>query len=344
MLNIDTRSSFVALLGRPNVGKSSLLNALVGEKLAIVTPKPQTTRTRITGICTLRNTQLIFTDTPGVHKPKTKLGDKMLGTVRQSVKDMDIAVLVIEPLERLNTAEQQLIADLRGKSAVAVINKIDTVQDKANILPVINMLKIEPLERLNTAEQQLIADLRGKSAVAVINKIDTVQDKANILPVINMLNNCGVFSEIIPLSAKTDEGVDRLTDTLIAMSPQGPYFFPEDTLTEQPEKVICAELVREKLLICLDDEIPHGIAVIVERMKESDSKPIMDIDVTIYCERDSHKGIVIGKGGAMLKKVATMAREDMESFLQIKINLSCRVKVSHSWRNEEKLVRRLVAD
>ena len=297
MLNIDTRSSFVALLGRPNVGKSSLLNALVGEKLAIVTPKPQTTRTRITGICTLRNTQLIFTDTPGVHKPKTKLGDKMLGTVRQSVKDMDIAVLVIEPLERLNTAEQQLIADLRGKSAVAVINKIDTVQDKANILPVINML-----------------------------------------------NSCGVFSEIIPLSAKTGEGVDRLTDTLIAMSPQGPYFFPEDTLTEQPEKVICAELVREKLLICLDDEIPHGIAVIVERMKERDSKPIMDIDVTIYCERDSHKGIVIGKGGAMLKKVATMAREDMESFLQIKINLSCRVKVSHSWRNEEKLVRRLVAD
>lgn len=293
----STKSAFVALLGKPNVGKSSLLNALVGEKLAIVTPKPQTTRTRVTGVCTNNGTQLIFTDTPGVHRPKTKLGDKMLDTVRKTVVDMDIAVMVIEPTQSLNSSEQQLVKNLTNRRALAVINKLDTLKDRSELLPIMNMLK-----------------------------------------------ECSVFSEIVPLSAKTGEGVDNLMKLLVEMAPLGPYFFPEDTLTEQPEKVICAELVREKLLLCLSDEIPHGTAVVVERMNERTDKPIVDIDVTIYCERDSHKGIIIGRNGTMLKRIATMARLEMENFLQTKINLGCRVKVSHSWRNEERLVRKLVVD
>ncbi len=290
----NQKSAFIALVGKPNVGKSSLLNRLVGEKLAIVTDKPQTTRTRITGVLTVEETQLVFLDTPGMHKPKNALSKKMIESINETVSDVDLAVLVVEPTGNLTRAEEGLIEDFKNR-------------------------------RLN--------------AIAVLNKIDLIQDKTQILEKMQLLNDKFHFDAIVPVSALTGEGIDELMKVFMDSAVQSPHYFPDDTLTEQPEKVICAELIREKILINMRDEIPHGVAVVIESMKERQDKPLMDMEAMIYCERKSHKGMIIGKGGAMLKNIATQARQEMEQFLDIKINLQCRVKVKEDWRNEENLIR-----
>ena len=288
------KSAFIAIVGKPNVGKSSLLNKLLGEKIAIVSAKPQTTRTRITGVLTKEDTQLIFIDTPGMHKPRTVLSEYMVRQVTGSIADVDLAVLIVEPGLGFNAAEKELIACL---------------------------------------EQQKIP------AIAVINKIDTVRSKDMLIPRMDELSKAYAFEEIVPVCALTGSGLDLLTDLFIAHADEGPHFFPDDALTDQPERVICAELIREKVLICMHDEIPHGIAVTIENMTERPDSPITDISAVIYCEKNSHKGMVIGKGGLMLKRIASMARVDIEAFLGQKVNLQFWVKVKEDWRNEERFIK-----
>lgn len=290
----QTKSAFIAIVGRPNVGKSSLLNAIIGQKIAIVSQKPQTTRTRITGILTRGPLQLVFIDTPGLHKPKTALGNYMVKAAQESVADVDAAVFVTEATGELTEVEKELIASFKSKR-----------------LP----------------------------AIAVINKTDLLKDKGAVLEKMALLSQQFPFDQIIPLSALTGEGVDILTRNLEDYAVEGPHFFEEDALTDQPEKVIAGEIIREKLLINMQEEIPHGTAVVVETMKERTDKEILDIDAYIFCERENHKGMIIGKGGQMLKKVATQAREDMERFFDIKINLRCWVKVKEDWRNREQIIR-----
>lgn len=292
------KSAFVALVGRPNVGKSSLLNSMLGEKVAIVSPKPQTTRTRITGVLTREETQLVFIDTPGLHLPKTALARYMVKQVNDSVADVDLAVLVVEPGEGLSKADQSLI---------------------------------ESFQKLELP------------ALAVINKIDTLKDKRLMMAKIQQLNDAYPFEHIVPVSARTGEGVERLLGLLLSYGMEGGHFFDPETVTDQPERVLCAEIIREKVLRLMQDEIPHGIAVTIEEMKERpDADPgreLVDIQATIYCERDSHKGMIIGKGGQMLKRIGTNAREDIEAFLGVKVNLQCWVKVKNDWRNEERFLR-----
>ena len=288
-----------AIVGRPNVGKSSLLNALLGEKVAIVSPRPQTTRTRITGVLTEGATQLVFIDTPGLHRARNSLGEYMVRQVGSSVSDVDLAVLVTdasEPWEKLTRAEMDLIEQFK---------KLD--------LP----------------------------AVAVLNKIDLLKDKEQLIPMMAVLNEAYDFQQIVPLSAKTGDGVALLRKLLHEAAIEGPHYFDDDMLTDQPERVIAAEMLREKALCFLSEEIPHGIAVTIETMKEREGAngPVIDIDAVIYCERKSHKGIIIGKGGAMLIKIATAAREELEAFLNCKVNLQCWVKVKEDWRNEERMLR-----
>ncbi len=295
-----SRSAFVALVGKPNVGKSSLLNRLVGEKVAIVTQKPQTTRTRITGVLTKGETQLVFIDTPGLLKAKDALGRYMVKQVNDSVADVDLAVLVTEPGPELSKADGELI---------------------------------ENFKRL------------GLPAIAVVNKIDTLEEKEKLLPKMAALGSAYDFRHIIPISALTGEGVDTLLDLLLDSAQEGVHFFPDDALTDQPERVLCAEMIREQILLHMREEIPHGVAVVVEEMKDrplercKDNIPMVDISAMIYCERDGHKGMLIGKGGQMLKAIATAARQSMEDFLGVKVNLQCRVKTKEAWKNNEQQLR-----
>ena len=281
-----TKSAMITICGRPNAGKSTLTNALVGEKVAIVSPKPQTTRSRITAIVNHGDTQFVLLDTPGFHKPKTRLGDYMVNVVRESVSDVDCVLLMVEPVASLGPQEEALI------------------------------------ERIKQA---------GAPAILLINKIDTV-DKARLLEVMAAYSAACDFDAILPISAKTGDGLDELLNELEKYSVDGPHLFPDDMITDQPERQICAELVREKLLKCLDKEIPHGTAVEVTKFSERDNG-IIDLEVTIFCEKDSHKGIIIGKKGAMLKKIGELARLDIEAFMGTKVNLQTWVKVKENWRD-----------
>lgn len=289
-MNYNTKSAFVAIVGRPNVGKSSILNALLGQKVAIVSPRPQTTRTRIMGVLTESETQLVFTDTPGMHKPKTRLGEFMVREINESVGGVDFCVFTVEEKGELNPAETALIEQLRSQHIPAVL---------------------------------------------AINKIDRLHDKAQLAERIAYLNELYDFEAIVPVSASTGEGLDELKSELCALAEPGPHFFPDDTLTDQPERVIAAEIIREAMLRLLTDEVPHGIAVDIEKMREREKGDIMDIEATVYCEKDSHKGIIIGKKGAMLKRIGTNARIELERVFDIKINLNLWVKVREDWRNSE---------
>lgn len=292
--NEKTKSAFVAIVGKPNVGKSSLLNRLLGEKVAIVTSKPQTTRTRITGVLTKGETQFVFIDTPGFHKPKTKLSDAMDKAVTTSIKDVDVAMLLVEPAGRLTEAELDLIGNI--KSA-------------------------------------------GVRSILVINKIDLVKEKEQLAARIAELMERHTFDVVVPVSVLENDGVDLILKELEDCAEEGPHFFPDDTLTDQPERVIAAEIIREKLLLNLQQEIPHGTAVVIEKMRAREDKELIDIEATIYCEKASHKGMIIGKGGAVLKRIASTARGDLEKFLDEKVNLQCWVKVKEDWRNKESMIR-----
>ena len=281
-----TKSAMITVCGRPNVGKSTLTNTLVGEKVAIVSNKPQTTRNRIAAIVSRGDTQFVLLDTPGFHKPRTRLGDYMVNVVKESVADVDCVLLLVEPLASIGPQEEALI------------------------------------ERLKQT---------GAPAILVINKIDTV-DKARLLEVMAVYAAAFEFDAILPLSAKTGEGIDELLSELEKYAVEGPHLFPDDMITDQPERQICAELVREKLLKCLDKEIPHGTAVEVTRFSEREDG-IIDLEVIVYCEKDSHKGIIIGKRGAMLKKIGELAREDIEAFMGTKVFLQTWVKVKENWRD-----------
>lgn len=281
-----TKSAMITICGRPNVGKSTLTNAMVGEKVAIVTDKPQTTRNRISAIVSHGETQLVLMDTPGFHKPRTRLGDYMVNVVRESIADVDCVLLMVEPVAAIGPQEQAL------------------------------------LERIKQT---------GAPALLAINKIDTVE-KERLLEVMALYSAAHDFEAILPISAKTGDGVEELFTELEKFAEEGPHLFPDDVISDQPEKQICAELVREKLLKCLDKEIPHGTAVEVTRFTERDNG-IIDLDVTIYCEKESHKGIIIGKKGAMLKRIGELSREDIEAFMGTKVYLQTWVKVKENWRD-----------
>ena len=288
-----TKTAFISIVGCPNVGKSSLLNRMLGQKVAIVSNKPQTTRTKIMGVLTNGDTQLVFTDTPGFHKPKNKLGEKMIKAVGESISGVDAVLFVVEPEGELRAAEKELIERFKREK-----------------LPV----------------------------VLAINKVDTVAEKEKLMAKILEMSSLYNFEAVVPVSAIKGTNMDELVSELEKLAEESVFFFPEDTLTDQPERVIAAEIIREKILRNLDKEIPHGTAVSIEKMREREDGGIMDIDAVIYCEKDSHKGIIIGKKGAMLKKISTRAREDMERFFCCKINLQCWVKVKEGWRNKEGLI------
>ena len=281
------KSGIITIVGRPNVGKSTLLNALVGEKIAIVTNKPQTTRNRICGIVTRGDCQFVFTDTPGLHKARNRLGEYMDGVVRASITDVDAAVLVVEPIPKPGAPELQLMERMKA-------------------------LKVP--------------------GVLVINKIDTLEQKDKLLEVIDAYQQEFDFDAILPLSAQKGDGVPELMDTLSGYLTEGPQLFPEDMTTDQPERQVMAEILREKMLRLLQREIPHGTAVEITRFSERDNE-IVDVEATIYCEKASHKGIIIGKQGAMLKKISTSARKDMERFMGTKVFLTTWVKVKENWRD-----------
>lgn len=291
-----SRSAFIALVGRPNVGKSSLLNAMVGRKVAIVSDKPQTTRNRIMGVLTRGETQLVFLDTPGAHRPRTRLGDFMVKSIAEAMSGVDAAALVVEPdAGPIKEAERELLARCRKQK-----------------LPI----------------------------VLVINKIDALADKSVLLRVIDKWRGEEEFAAVLPVSAMTGDGVEELVRELTAFTFESPHFFPDDMVSDQPERVIAAELVREKMLLLLRDEIPHGVAVVIENsaQREGPNGPVLDLDAYIYCERDSHKGIIIGKRGAMLKEIGTQARQELETLFGVKVNLQCWVKVKEDWRNRQGLL------
>lgn len=287
-----TKTAIITIAGRPNVGKSTLTNYLVGEKIAIVSNKPQTTRNRICGIVTKDNLQYIFMDTPGYHKARTKLGDYMVSTVRESISDVDATILVVEPIPSVGAQEEALIERIRATCCPAIL---------------------------------------------VINKIDTVE-KDKLLEVIAAYSATNAFDSIIPISAKTGDGVDVLLRECEKYAQEGPFLFPDDVTTDQPERQVMAEIIREKLLWCLDKEIPHGTAVEINTFSERDNG-IIDLDATIYCEKVSHKGIIIGKQGAMLKKISSLARTDCEKFMGTKVYLTTWVKVKENWRDSDFMVR-----
>ena len=288
-----THSGMITLCGRPNVGKSTLLNAFVGEKIAIVSSKPQTTRNRISGIVTRGERQYVFLDTPGLHKARNRLGEYMVGVVRSSVADVDAVLLVVDPVANVGEPELELIR------------------------------RIEALKL---------------PAVLVINKVDTLESKEKVLEVIAAYTAVHSFEAVMPISARNKDGVEELLELLGRLLPEGPQLFPEEMTTDQPERQVMAEILREKLLYCLDKEIPHGTAVEITKFSERDDE-VIEIDATIYCEKNSHKGIIIGKGGSMLKKVSTLARQDMERFMGTKVYLQTWVKVKENWRDNVNLIR-----
>ena len=289
---MNTKSAMITIAGRPNVGKSTLTNFLVGEKIAIVSNKPQTTRNRICGVVTKGNTQFVFVDTPGYHKARTKLGDYMVNVTRNSIADVDLTIILVEPIASIGAQEQGLIEQIKARNCPAVL---------------------------------------------AINKIDTVE-KDILLEVISIYSQAASFDAIVPISAKTGDGVDALLHICEKYAVDGPFLFPEDSTTDQPERQVMAEIIREKLLWCLEREVPHGTAVEITTFSERDSG-IIDIDATIYCEKASHKGIIIGKQGAMLKKISSMARSDCERFMGTKVYLTTWVKVKENWRDSDFLVR-----
>ena len=289
---MNTKTAIVTIAGRPNVGKSTLTNHLVGEKITIVSNKPQTTRNRICGILTREHTQYVFVDTPGFHKPRTKLGDYMVNAVRDSIADVDLTLLVVEPIPSVGAQEAMLLEELGAKRTPVIL---------------------------------------------VINKIDTVE-KDKLLEVIAAYSEAYRFEAIIPISAKTGDGVDTLLDECGKYAIESPFLFPDDVTTDQPERQVMAEIIREKLLWCLEKEIPHGTAVEITTFTERDNG-IIDLDATIYCEKASHKGIIIGKQGAMLKKISSLARADCEKFMGTKVYLTTWVKVKENWRDSDFLVR-----
>ena len=282
-------SVFVALVGRPNVGKSSLTNYLVGEKVAIVTKKPQTTRSRITGVITKGPVQYVLMDTPGIHAPRNKLDARMTQTAAASLKDVDVTMMLFEPTGEFTDAELTMVKALQ----------------------------------------------KGGPAIAVINKVDLLDSFAALEARKKQLEEFGCFDHIVTISAKDGTGCEDLFAMLKPYGNEGPHYFDDDAFTDMPEKELVAELVREKALLFLREEVPHGIAVVVERFKERPDKDLIDIDVDIYCERKSHKGMIIGKGGQMLKKIASAARMDIEELLGVKVNLQCWVKVREDWRDNE---------
>ena len=282
-------SVFVALVGRPNVGKSSLTNYLVGEKVAIVTQKPQTTRSRITGIITKGPVQYVLMDTPGIHAARNKLDARMTQTAAASLKDVDVTMMLFEPAGEFTDAELTMVKALQ----------------------------------------------KGGPAIAVINKVDLLDNFAALEARKKQLEEFGCFDHIVTISAKDGTGCDDLFAMLKPYGNEGPHYFDDDAFTDMPEKELVAELVREKALLFLREEVPHGVAVVVERFKERPDKDLIDIDVDIYCERKSHKGMIIGKGGQMLKKIASAARMDIEELLGVKVNLQCWVKVREDWRDNE---------
>ncbi|MBE5055080.1 GTPase Era [Pseudoflavonifractor sp. DSM 107456] len=286
------KSGMISIVGRPNVGKSTLTNALVGEKIAIVTNKPQTTRNRICAVVNRNDCQFVFMDTPGLHKARTKLGDYMVKVVKDSVADVDAVCLIVEPIPHVGGPEEELIGRIKSL---------------------------------------------GVPSVLIINKIDTVE-KEELLAVMQTYAAAHEFNAILPISAKNGEGVEEVLDVLAQFLPEGPQLFPEDMVTDQPERQVCAEIIREKLLLCLDKEIPHGTAVELIRFAERERDGVIEIDATIYCEKDSHKGIIIGKGGAMLKKISTLARQDIERFMGAKVYLQTWVKVKEDWRDNLNLI------
>lgn len=285
-----TKNIFVSIVGRPNVGKSSLLNRLLGEKIAIVSDKPQTTRNRITGVLTQEETQYVFIDTPGLHKPKSKLGQFMVKQAGASVSDVDAVILVTEWDGAVTAAEKQLVESIKNTRVPAVL---------------------------------------------AINKVDALAQKELMLKKIAEFANLYAFDAVVPISALKGEGVATLLEELEPFCVEGAHFFPDDTLTDQPERAVVSEIIREKLLRNMRDEIPHGTAVVIERMLEREDGGMLDIDATIVCEREAHKGIIIGKHGAMLKKIATEARLDIERFLDVRVNLQCWVKVREGWRDSD---------
>ncbi len=288
-----TKTAFVSIVGCPNVGKSSILNKLLGQKVAIVTQKPQTTRTRIIGVLTKGETQFVFTDTPGYHRPRTKLGERMIKAVGEGISGMDACLLVTEPDGDIRPAETELL----------------------------NRLKKE-----------------GAPVILVVNKTDAIKDRETVMKKVLAFTNLYDFEAVVPCSALTGDNLDVLLEELDKLTYESVHFFPDDTLTDQPERVIASELIREKMLLLLDKEIPHGAAVSIEKMRERDSGGIMDVEAVIYCEKESHKGIIIGKKGEMLKKISSRARVDMENFFGCKVNLQCWVKVKEGWRNREGLI------
>ncbi len=289
---MKTKTAMITIAGRPNVGKSTLTNYLVGEKIAIVSNKPQTTRNRICGIVTKEDTQYIFVDTPGFHKPRTKLGDYMVGVTKSSISDVDLTLLMVEPIASVGSQEQALIQQLENQKCPTIL---------------------------------------------VINKIDSVQ-KDELLAVIEQYSKAGKFDAIIPISAKTGDGVEVLLEQCKKYAIESPFLFPEDITTDQPERQVMAEIIREKLLWCLEREVPHGTAVEITKFSERDTG-IIDIDATIYCEKANHKGIIIGKHGEMLKKISSMSRADCERFMGTKVFLTTWVKVKENWRDSDFLVR-----
>ena len=292
-----TKNVFVTIVGRPNAGKSSLINALVGEKVAAVSSKPQTTRTKITGVLTKGDIQYVFIDTPGMHKSRDKLSDHMLKAIDNSVSSIDVALLVVDATKKPSEAERTLISSLKAAKAPVIL---------------------------------------------LINKIDLFENKEELIPIISEYSDLYDFESVIPISAMNKDGIDIILSSIDGHTTEGPHYFPDDKFTDQSERVIVAEIIREKLLELLSDEVPHGIAVDIEQLSEHDNKygeGIMDVSAVIYCERESHKGIVIGKGGAMLKQVGKLAREDLERFFMIKTNLRLWVKVKEGWRNREGLIK-----
>ena len=292
--NSETKILFAAIAGHTNAGKSSLLNAVIGEKIASVSPKPQTTRTRITGIRNIGQTQLVFTDTPGLHRSQTKLGEQMLKAARDAVSDIDCVIFMQDCTKPLGEQEQTMLDNL--------------------------------------AKQ-------GTAVIFIYNKIDLLSDKTKLAPLLTEAENRWHPAALIPVSVTRNDGVQTVVDELMKLAVPGPHYFPEEMITDQPERVLAAELVREQLLYLLQDEVPHGVAVVTESFSERDDKDLLNISVLIYCEKESHKRIIIGKNGAMLKKVGANARRELEKFFRIQVNLQTWVKVKEDWRNRDMMLR-----
>lgn len=292
---METKTVFTAITGRANAGKSSLLNKIIGEKIAIISDKPQTTRTKINGILTKNNTQYVFIDTPGMHKPKNKLSEHMVKSIHEGISDVDAVLLITDATRKISEIERHLIEDFK---------------------------------------------LKNQNVILILNKIDLIKNKLKLLEVIKTYSELYDFEAIIPISALSGEGVEQILSQLDKFAVESPFYYPEDESTDQTERSWVAEIVREKLLNNMYEEIPHGIAVEVETFSRRNNKDkyILDIGVVIYCEKDTHKGMVIGKNGELLKKVGTLARVELEEFYGITVNLKCFVKVKDDWRNNERFI------